>query len=173
MGILKKLYNLIIINTLDRIDNINSVVDGVVVSIFGMLLGLAGYYGFGFIGFAYSAQISFLGVVAYLAVGLYHMVEYEREKVRTKRMFSRYIESSLEIMIILLILLFLYVMVFDQIIAVWLAGKLAQEQYGLSMRVLRGLPGLAVLAFPLFAWEKFAEWTPTDEILRKVFKGGN
>ena len=54
MGILKKLYDLIIINTLDSIDRIDTLVEGLVVSVFGMLLGAAGYYGFGFAGLEYE-----------------------------------------------------------------------------------------------------------------------
>ncbi len=170
MGLLKKVYNLIIINTLERIEEIDTLVKGLVVGTFGILISIIAYLVFNQIGWVFSAEISKLSFIAYLAVSLYHLVAYERSKDRLHGKFGHFLESSIEVLIILILIMFLYTLVFNQLIVIRAISRSIEAQLGTAALILRGTPGLIILAFPLFGWEKFAELTPVDEILKKVFK---
>ncbi|MFO7872143.1 MAG: hypothetical protein R6U26_00700 [Candidatus Undinarchaeales archaeon] len=166
----KKFWKLLIINTLDSIQEIDTVVEGLVVGIFGILLGIAGFCYFGYIGLTLSAEISLLAVFAYLAVSFYHIYAYERDKKRADGSIGRVVERSAEILILLIAIMVFYVLIFEQILTVRSIADLVRNSRGLMAVMMKSLPGLAVLVVPLFGWEWFAEKTPTDDILKKVFK---
>ncbi len=165
-----KFWKLLIINTLDSIQEIDTIVEGLVVGIFGILLGAGGFYYFGYIGLTLSAEISLLAVFAYLAVTFYHLYAYERDKRRAGGSIARVIERSAEILILLIAIMVFYVLIFEQILAIRTVAEIVRNSRSVMAVFMKSLPGLAVLSIPLFGWEWFAEKTPTDDILKKVFK---
>lgn len=170
MGSLKKYWELFVINTLDNIQEIETVVEGLVVGILGIILGLGGFYFFGFLGLELSAQICLLSIYAYAAVCFYHLFAYEREKDRLGGKIGRVLEGGAELIALLIVVMILYVFILDQVLAVRAIANTIKMQKNVINLAVRGFPGLVVLATPLFGWKKFAELTPTDNILRKVFK---
>lgn len=166
----EKFWKLLVINTLDSLQEIDTVVEGLVVGIFGILLGVAGFYYFGYIGLTLSSEISLLSVFAYLAVSFYHIYAYERDKKRTDGSVGIVIERSAEILILLIAIMVFYVLIFEQILTIRSVAEMIRNSSGLMAVLMKSLPGLAVLSVPLFGWEWFAEKTPTDDILKKVFK---
>lgn len=166
----KRFWKLFIINTLDSIQKIDSVVEGLVVGILGILLGVAGFYSFRHIGLELSAEISLLSVFAYAAVCIYHIYGYEKEVKRLEGPVGKVIERAAELILLLIAVMIFYILIFDQILIIRIVAESVRSSQGILKTLVRSIPGLVILSAPLFGWEKFAELTPTDDILKKVFR---
>lgn len=162
------LYRLLIINTLESIQNIDTLIEGLIVSAFGIIFGLAGFFAFQHAGLEFAAAVSKLAFFAYLAVFLYHFVQYWEEK-EPKKWYRKGAKWG-RIVLGIIFTLFVYLWIIEQGLYIAKIFPLASESFGTGMLFLRALPGLIVLVIPLVAWEKLMEWTPVDEIVKWWFK---
>lgn len=157
------LRRLLTINTLQPIMRIDTLVEGLIVSTFGVLVCLIGVLAFDYLGWVNSGEIAILGVYAYLTVLLYHYAHYKWDKFKERKRLTTKMLNRFTLVVAGVVLIALYLLVVDQAFRI---AILFQGGKALSVAVL---PGLVALAFPLFAWEWLCKVTPVDEIIRKVF----
>jgi len=156
--ILQRIYKLLIINTLDTISEIDTVVEGTVVSVFGVVITGAVWLLFRGTALNFSAEISLLGCYAYLAVLIYHVLKHEKDKksqdytAESVRGIVVFMSASVLVLVMLLIV------------------NKALFVAGLDGGVRTGLAGIIAILLPLVVWEKLCDWTPVDEIVGRVMR---
>lgn len=173
MANLRELFDfirrLIVINTLEKVLLVDTFIEGLIISTFGTILGLAGWIILLYSGFVYSAAVAKLSFFAYFAVFTYHLAKYEKDKTgKIQGVLLKWARIGFYFWSV--VTLFIYILVIDN--ALFVAGLFnsAHALYSGFEIFLKALPGLVVLMFPLFGWEKLCELTPVDEIERAVFK---
>jgi hypothetical protein len=164
------LYRLLIINSLESIQNIDTLIEGLIVGAFGILFGLAGWFVFGYFGFTFSAAVAKLAFFAYLAVGLYHFVGYWKEKRYEEKQYLKRGAQIGRVVLGIILTLFVYLWILEQALYIARVFPEFRAVYGPWMLFLRALPGIIVLLIPLLGWEKLCDVTPVDEITKWWFK---
>ncbi len=163
---LKKLYNLLIINTLDDLRNIKSLYSGTVAAVFGTLFCLAGYFLFTYLALEHSTIISLLGLYAYMTIIVHHVLEIERTKWPD---IAHWIPAPV-IFVLMLVFFTLLLFVLDTALALSAFMNTSHATLGFSQTILKSLPGLLVLTIPLFCWESLCKYTPIDELVKRYMK---
>jgi hypothetical protein len=161
------LYRLLVINSLDKLDDLKEMVSGAIVAAFGVLLCFGGYLVFAYAGMPLSAAIAILATYAYLAVMLYHFVRYKKDRREEIKKHYRLFSNTFELTISYVLLFILYLAVIEK--ALYVAFFFPETSVGSTF--LAALPGLVVMALPLFVWEPLCDYTPVDEIIKTVFRG--
>ncbi|MFH1424293.1 MAG: hypothetical protein ABIG20_01285 [archaeon] len=156
-------HRLLVINTLQPIMRIDSLIEGLVVSTFGVLISLFGAAIFTQLELVRSAQIAVLGFYAYSTVLVVHYLYYKWGKRKEWTILADKSRNYLPMLLGSILVWSLYLKVVDR--ALYLAILPGGLQF-----VLEGLPGLIALMLPLFAWEWLSKVTPVDEIVRWHFK---
>ena len=166
---LKKIYNLVIINTLEKVEDkfdIHGLVAGAIVGTFGFLICWIFSYIFGY--YLPDSQIVVeLGIFAYLSIVVHHYFEFRRELWKTLKRPVRKLENFILIMAVGVAMFAIYLMLLNSSIGVLRFYSGIADQ-GRLVVFLRTLPGLVVLALPLFTWHQLAKWTPIDDLVRKI-----
>ena len=151
-SIWSRIYKLLIINTLDTVSRIDTLVEGLIVSAFGVIITGSASLFFRYAAYDFSAEIATLGFYAYLAIFVYHMLKHEKDR-------KGYMKWGIVIMSSCLLVLLGFVILNK---AFFIAG--------LDRGILKALPGIIAILLPLVAWEKLCEWTPVDETIRGLFE---
>lgn len=162
----ERVYQLVVINTLDDINNVKGLYSGTIVGVFGVLFCLGGWLLFSYTGFEQSRLIATLGFYAYMAIIVHHALEIERKKWPNV---AYWIPAPL-ILALIFLMFVLFLFLFDRALALSAFMRLSNAELGFWGTLFFSLPGLIVLAFPLFEWEKLCENTEVDDIVRRMMK---
>lgn len=164
--IMKQTHDLLIINTLENIRNVKGLYSGTIVGVFGVLFCLGGWAVFTFAGIGHSALIATLGLYAYIAIIIHHVLEIERTKWPK---IAHWLPGALIFSLILLMFV-LFLLILDNALALSAFMRLSHARLGSLWTAFLSLPGLIVLTFPLFEWEALCKHTKVDEFVRRLMK---
>jgi len=168
-NVLRFLHNLLVINTLEHIVRIDTLIEGLILSTFGALIGVVGYFVFLHVGLEMSAEVSLLAVFGYLTIFAYHWASYEEGKRKDASGVGKTCRLGLQ-GLALLATLVLFFASLDRAIGIVILSHSLRATLAAGYSALRALPGLVVLAVPLFVWEPLCALTPVDEIVKWWFK---
>ncbi|MFH1786130.1 MAG: hypothetical protein ABH829_00550 [archaeon] len=170
----KKIYSLVVVNTLDKAHDrfdIHGLVAGTIVSTFGFLICLLASYVFAYNNFLQaSGLVAELGVFAYLSIVLHHYFEFKRELWKTLKRPVRKAENILLIAGTAMLMVIVYIFLLNSAIGVIRFYRIVAGT-GKLFVFIRSMPGLLVLALPLFTWKQLCKFTPVDEFVKWVMAG--
>ena len=170
MTALNKIYRLLVINSLEKVGdrfNIKDLESGMIVSVFGMLFCAVGVFVFQMFPLFDSQIVAGLGFWAYLSIFVHHVVEYEKGKWPKK---GRSMGSILIVAVSTIVMLLIYIVLIDRAFGIVRYFIGIRTLLGLGTVFVHVLPGLVVLAIPLFFWEPLSKLTPVDKIVKAVFR---
>lgn len=159
---LHRVYELIIVNTIGA-KNIPDLVEGAVISTFGLLLCFTGLAISLYLNAQFSSAVLKLGFLGYLAVLLYHFISIRELRLVQKpsRRASAVVFFSKFVGVVLLLA------VID--VAIGLSRMLgdAARAGGAYDIFLVSLPALVLIGAPLFLWHQLCEYTVIDDYVRR------
>jgi len=156
---LHRAYDLILINTIGA-KNIPDLVEGAVISTFGLFLCFAGLALAVYLDAGFSAAILKLGFWGYLSVLLYHFINIRKLKPPSNM-------GRLVIFISKVLGVFLLLAVLDVGIGVSRMLAEAVKAAGSFDIFIASLPALLVIGLPLFFWKHLCEYTIIDDFVRR------
>lgn len=158
----RRIYELVVINTIGA-KNIPDLVEGAVISTFGLLLCFTGLALALYLDAPFSAAILKLGFLGYLSVLLYHFINIRELKLKDKPISAGRLVIFLSKVLGVLLLL----AVLDVGMGVSRMLAEAANTAGSLEIFLSSLPALLVIGLPLFFWQQLCEYTVIDDFVRR------